>query len=66
VRRAEETLAGGSESPETFKRARKGAARLCSFCYKCGTSKRALVLGPANICSDCVRICREILDGRAA
>ncbi|MGH9147860.1 MAG: ClpX C4-type zinc finger protein [Vicinamibacterales bacterium] len=66
VRLAEQTLAGRSESPETFKRARRGTARLCAFCYKRGTSKRALVRGPANVCSDCVRLCREILDGRAA
>jgi hypothetical protein len=48
-------------------RRRSGVARSrCSFCRKRPTRNRPLVTGPANICGECMRICREILDGRAA
>jgi hypothetical protein len=57
------TSASGSRGP--LRRAKKGATRLCAFCYKRGSTKRALVLGPANVCSECLRVCREILEGRA-
>jgi hypothetical protein len=44
---------------------RKGAVR-CSFCAKRANKDRLLVSAPAgNICADCLRSCREILDGRA-
>jgi hypothetical protein len=33
----------------------------CSFCSKRSSPDRSLMIGPANICSDCLRICRQIL-----
>jgi hypothetical protein len=40
--------------------------RRCAFCGKGPGKDRALATSPAgHVCSDCVRVCREILDGRA-
>jgi len=37
------------------------------FCRKRGSRKRSVVIGPtAGVCDGCLRVCREILDGRAA
>ena len=36
----------------------------CSFCRKKGSGPRRVVPGIANICTDCLQICREILEGR--
>ena len=38
----------------------------CDFCNKKANEKRSLVSGPPNVCSECLRICREILNSRAA
>jgi hypothetical protein len=48
------------------RRAKEGAKDRCAFCNKRRSEKRALPTGlAANICSECLRTCREILDGRA-
>lgn len=45
----------------------QGRTGRCSFCRRRGGRQRAIVLGAAaHVCGDCLRICREILDGRAA
>jgi hypothetical protein len=47
--------------------ASRGATRhRCSFCRKRGSESNSLAIGPANICADCLTVCREILNGRAA
>ena len=54
--------------------ARRGAlapaasgVRLCSFCRRRRSAERRMVSAPAaNICDECMRLCRQILDGRAA
>jgi hypothetical protein len=39
----------------------------CAFCRKRSSRKRPVVIGPAaDVCEGCLRVCREILDGRAA
>ena len=43
-----------------------GARVRCSFCRKRAGGDRPVVSGPANVCGDCLRVCREILDSRAA
>ena len=65
VQAAERTITG--------KHARAGLTRVegrgrkrCSFCRKKAASDRPLVAGPANVCADCLRVCREILDSTAA
>ena len=64
IEAAERALSGSPASHGPLRRATRGATRLCSFCNKRGSPKRALVLGPANVCGECLRICREILEGR--
>ena len=43
-----------------------GGTRRCDFCGKRASAERALLAGRANVCSDCLRICREIIDSRVA
>lgn len=63
VARAERTVAGAQGGP--LVRAKRVAAR-CSFCRKRRSAERPLIAGPAaNICADCLRVCRQILDDRA-
>jgi hypothetical protein len=66
IEAAERVMSGAPGSRGALRRAKTGATHLCTFCHKRGNAKRALVLGPANVCSECLRLCREILDGRAA
>jgi hypothetical protein len=66
VAAAEQALAGtlgkrGDPKPASH-RVREG----CSFCGKKATRQRAVIAGPRNICDQCLRVCREILDSRAA
>ena len=43
-----------------------GAGR-CSFCGKRRSAERSLVAGPAaRVCRECLGVCRQILDDRAA
>lgn len=38
----------------------------CAFCGKPATRERSLLTAPAgHVCTDCVHVCREILDGRS-
>ena len=45
---------------------RAGTRQRCDFCSQRASGGRSLVVGPANVCSDCLHVCREILNGRAA
>jgi hypothetical protein len=47
-------------------RARERGRHRCGFCGKRASETRSLVAGPPTICSECLRICREILDSRSA
>jgi hypothetical protein len=38
----------------------------CGFCRNRGIGSRSLVTGPANVCNECLVVCREILNSRAA
>ena len=63
---AERAMTGSTRSAGELRQAREGEKGRCSFCSKKKSHKRPLVTGPAaNICGECLRICREILDGRA-
>jgi hypothetical protein len=45
----------------------RGAVTRCSFCGRRKNTERPLVEGHgANVCRECLRVCREILEGRAA
>lgn len=61
---AERTLADAAVHP--FKRAKPPAAR-CLFCGRLRNTKRRLVSAPpGHVCTDCLTVCRQILDDRAA
>jgi hypothetical protein len=34
----------------------------CDFCGKRANADRTVVAGPPNVCGECLRVCREILD----
>jgi len=56
--------AGGppAKAGGALKLARPGARERCTFCRKRPADTRQVVTGPAaHICSDCLRICREIM-----
>ena len=63
---AAERAIGGSPGAG-LKRATAKPAGRCAFCRRRGGRQRPIIVGPAaDICGDCLRICREILEGRAA
>jgi hypothetical protein len=62
----EEGRRGDSRSAGPLHLAKEGAKGRCSFCAKRKTERRQLLTGAANICVECLRACREILDGRRA
>ena len=39
-----------------------GTKHRCDFCGKRADAHRAVVAGPPDVCSECLRVCREILD----
>lgn len=64
IEAAEREMRGAPRAGLT--RAGKASGR-CAFCRRRGSRHRSIVLGDAaDVCGDCLRICREILDGRAA
>ena len=64
---ASRALSGEGGGPGTLRLAAEGARTRCSFCNKRRNGKRSTVAGPsASICSECLVICREFMDGRAA
>jgi hypothetical protein len=65
VTRAEKTLTGGANrGPVVLSRS---VTARCAFCRKRRSAERPLIAQPAaNICGDCLRLCRQILDDRAA
>ena len=57
---AERTVSSSSFHPKT------GTRQRCNFCRKRATDSRRLVTGSANVCTDCLAVCREILNGRTS
>lgn len=67
VQDAERTAASGRASGSAFARVRKRSVAVrCAFCGKRAREDRSLVTAPnGHVCTDCLRTCREILEGRA-
>jgi hypothetical protein len=63
---AERVLQGAHVSSPTLGLGESGSRHRCDFCRKKANDRRSLVLGAANVCSECLRTCREILNSRAA
>lgn len=60
----ERALTGNERANGRLRTVERGRTR-CSFCAKVANGERPVVAGPRNVCSECLRSCREILDGRA-
>jgi hypothetical protein len=65
---AEQSMAGAHPAARgSLALAREGARARCSFCGKQRTTDRPLLTGPAaNICGECLGVCRQILIDSAA
>ena len=65
VARAEKAVnAGADRGPVVVS---KSLTARCAFCRKRRNAERPLIAQPAgNICGECLRVCRQILDDRAA
>ena len=65
---AAEQLLRGSPAPDTPVVAAAAESRArCTFCRKRVSDRRRVLSGKvANVCGDCLRVCRDILDGRVA
>jgi hypothetical protein len=58
---------GTAKSGSPLKLAKPGSRERCTFCHKRPSDTRELVTGPAaHICSECLRMCREIMQITAA
>jgi hypothetical protein len=55
----------GAREPQ-LERAVSGSRARCDFCRKRTAGTRVVITGPANVCSECLQVCREILAGRSA
>ena len=54
---------GTAKTGGPLKLAKSGSRERCTFCHKRPSDTRQVVTGPsAHICSDCSRICREIME----
>ena len=62
----ERALGGKALAGDSLRCAGARERQRCSFCSSRPDQERTLLIGPANVCSECLRTCREILDGRAA
>ena len=53
----------GTVKTGPLKLAKSGLLERCSFCNKSSGDSRVVITGPsAHICSDCLRVCREIME----
>jgi hypothetical protein len=60
-------LAAAEHATSPFTNAQIHGTAKCSFCRKRPRPDRPVVTAPAgNVCLDCLRMCRDIADGRAA
>ena len=60
---AAERAMRGARNDRALTRVERGRYR-CDFCRKKATSTRAIAAGPPNVCAECLRVCREILNSR--
>jgi hypothetical protein len=66
VEHAEQVVSGSPKAPSLFFLSRGSARSACSFCGEKRDQGRPVVTRrEANVCGDCLRLCREILNERA-
>jgi hypothetical protein len=69
ISRMEATVSGSSKDAPRSALAvgKRGAKARCSFCGKAGDGERAVAVAKAaSVCSECLAICRRIIDDRVA
>jgi len=64
IARAEQAMSGGRDRGGTLTRVTARAR--CGFCRRAAGAARPIIAGPQNVCADCLRVCRDILNSRAA
>jgi hypothetical protein len=65
VRAAERVVAGRATTSPRLSLSRAGSRAACSFCSKRASEVRAVVIGDdANVCAECLGVCRQILEDR--
>jgi ATP-dependent protease Clp ATPase subunit len=62
VAAAERTMSGAEAGGGGLTAAKARTGPRCGFCRKRANGKRKLVTGAASVCSECLTVCREILD----
>jgi hypothetical protein len=65
IARAEAIAAGRPAGGEAWTLETNSRA-VCAFCHLRRSKTATMVAGPERICGDCLALCRQILDGRAA
>lgn len=63
VKAAERAMSGAESGGSGLATARPDTRPRCGFCRKRANGNRKLVTGAASVCSECLTVCREILDG---
>jgi hypothetical protein len=64
---AEHSAAGSPASGPFAHKVKRSVASKCAFCGRRASRKRSLAIAPAgNVCTDCLTVCHEILEGRRA
>jgi hypothetical protein len=67
IRSAERTTAGDPSAGPFGRKTRRTVASKCAFCARRASRIRSLATASAgHVCSECLRVCREILEGRRA
>ena len=62
---AERAMSGAAAGGDSLGAAKAARNPRCAFCNKRASDRRQIVAGAASICSECLAVCREILDGSA-
>lgn len=67
LQRAELAVEGRAASAPFARPAKRPVVARCAFCGRRSTGGRSVVTAEAgNVCTDCLRVCREIVDASAA
>ena len=65
VEAGERALAGAATAADVMSLAGARSRRRCDFCGRRADRQRRIATGAASVCSDCLAVCREILDESA-
>ncbi len=63
---AERSMAGAASSSSAAHAGQRGGRSRCAFCGKHAGGERRIVPGAASVCTECLAVCRDILDSSAS